>query len=74
MKNYTIIFACSNCGHQFSKKIEWGKEAIGKGGQCSYCGVEDCEIKNSFAYRKPHDGEYHPSPKQLLRKHKKNIS
>ena len=50
--DYEMIFACSNCGHEFRKLIPWGHPAEGKGGTCEYCGIEDCS-SNPYAYRKP---------------------
>lgn len=38
---YKIQFRCPNCGDVFSKVIQKGTPAEGKGGHCPTCGVSD---------------------------------
>jgi len=38
---YSMQFRCPNCGEVFSKAVQKGVSALGKGGSCPNCGVND---------------------------------
>lgn len=59
-ETYTMIYTCSNCGTEFVREVKIGESAGGKGGTCSYCGVEDHDYTDEirrFGHRKPLNGE-----------------
>ena len=42
---YKMQFRCPNCGDVFSKLLQKGVEALGRGGVCPTCGVKDGQPK-----------------------------
>jgi DNA-directed RNA polymerase subunit RPC12/RpoP len=40
-RTYSISYRCANCGKIYTKEIQKGATADGRGGECPNCGIGD---------------------------------